>query len=63
MGLLLDGPGHSGCRLLSNPHRQPIGGESRDEDEGDRDDDAAADDDDDDHGDGDGVGHTGLLMW
>ncbi|CAE7711304.1 AMT [Symbiodinium sp. CCMP2456] len=25
VGLLLDGPGHSGCRLLSNPHRQPIG--------------------------------------
>ncbi|CAE8582256.1 unnamed protein product [Polarella glacialis] len=25
VGLLLDGPGHAGCRLLSNPHRQPIG--------------------------------------
>eukprot|EP00931_Biecheleriopsis_adriatica_P065412 TRINITY_DN39941_c0_g1_i1.p1 TRINITY_DN39941_c0_g1~~TRINITY_DN39941_c0_g1_i1.p1 ORF type:complete len:796 (-),score=143.77 TRINITY_DN39941_c0_g1_i1:35-2422(-) len=25
VGLILDGPGHAGCRLLSNPHRQPIG--------------------------------------
>lgn len=25
VGLLLDGPAHAGCRLLSNPHRQPIG--------------------------------------
>ena len=25
VGLLLDGPGHAGCRLLSNPHRQPVG--------------------------------------
>ena len=25
VGLLLDGPGHAGCRLLSNPHRQPMG--------------------------------------
>mmetsp|Transcript_3929 Transcript_3929/g.11924 ORF Transcript_3929/g.11924 Transcript_3929/m.11924 type:complete len:537 (+) Transcript_3929:188-1798(+) len=25
VALLLDGPGHTGCRLLSNPHRQPIG--------------------------------------
>lgn len=25
VGLLLDGPVHAGCRVLSNPHRQPIG--------------------------------------
>eukprot|EP00933_Yihiella_yeosuensis_P078061 TRINITY_DN8915_c0_g2_i1.p1 TRINITY_DN8915_c0_g2~~TRINITY_DN8915_c0_g2_i1.p1 ORF type:complete len:247 (-),score=23.02 TRINITY_DN8915_c0_g2_i1:96-836(-) len=25
VGLLIDGPGHAGCRLLSNPNRQPIG--------------------------------------
>ena len=25
VALLLDGPAHAGCRLLSNPHRQPIG--------------------------------------
>lgn len=25
VGLLLEGPGHTGCRLMSNPHRQPIG--------------------------------------
>lgn len=25
VGLLLGGPAHGGCRILSNPHRQPIG--------------------------------------
>lgn len=25
VGLLLEGAGHTGCRLLSNPHRQPVG--------------------------------------
>lgn len=25
VGLILDGPAHGGCRVLSNPHRQPIG--------------------------------------
>lgn len=25
VGLLVDGPAHTGCRLMSNPHRQPIG--------------------------------------
>ncbi|CAL1130881.1 unnamed protein product [Cladocopium goreaui] len=25
VGLLLDGPAHAGCRVMSNPHRQPMG--------------------------------------
>merc|ERR1719409_1706112 len=25
VGLVVGGPAHAGCRLLSNPHRQPIG--------------------------------------
>eukprot|EP00927_Polykrikos_kofoidii_P001758 TRINITY_DN10686_c0_g1_i1.p1 TRINITY_DN10686_c0_g1~~TRINITY_DN10686_c0_g1_i1.p1 ORF type:complete len:858 (+),score=114.46 TRINITY_DN10686_c0_g1_i1:85-2658(+) len=25
VGLIVDGPVHGGCRILSNPHRQPIG--------------------------------------
>eukprot|EP00435_Cladocopium_sp_Y103_P008582 s3035_g2.t1 len=25
VGLVLDGPAHAGCRVMSNPHRQPMG--------------------------------------
>ena len=25
VGVLLDGPAHAGCRVMSNPHRQPMG--------------------------------------